>query len=232
MNKNTAPLRFAVFDCDGTLVDSLGSITHAMRAACDHHGFAKPSDDEVRRVVGLPLHVAITQVLAKADIKADISESFAHEISETYKAAFFDLRQAGGVNEPLYDGVHDVLDRLDVENWLLGIATGKSLRGLTRTLEHHGLMDRFLTHQTADSAQGKPNPDMMIKAMGAVGAEPEFTVMIGDTTYDMEMAVNAGTQAIGVAWGYHETDELMDAGAASVVHTSDELILALIGETQ
>ncbi|PHS77049.1 MAG: haloacid dehalogenase [Rhodospirillaceae bacterium] len=225
MNINTAPLRFAVFDCDGTLVDSLGSITHSMQVACAHHGFAKPNADDVRRVVGLPLHVAIAKVLTKEDI----SESYAHEISKTYKTAFFDLRQGGGVNEPMYDGIHAVLDRLDAENWLLGIATGKSLRGLTRTLEHHGLLDRFLTHQTADSALGKPNPDMMIKAMGAVGAEPEFTVMIGDTTYDIEMAVNAGTQAIGVAWGYHETDELMDAGAACIVHTADELISALIG---
>lgn len=228
MHKNTSPLRFAVFDCDGTLVDSLSAITHAMQVACGHHGFAKPTDDDVRRVVGLPLPVAISRVLSKAKI----SEDYAQEISETYKTAFFDLREAGGVREPMYDGLHAVLDRLDADNWLLGIATGKSLRGLTRTLEHHGLFDRFLTHQTADSALGKPNRDMMIKAMGAVGAEPEFTVMIGDTTYDMEMAVNAGTQAIGVAWGYHETDELMDAGAACVVHTADELTTALLGHAQ
>lgn len=220
MNMTSNPLRLAVFDCDGTLVDSQGSIVAAMYAACDHHGFERPSENAVRRVVGLPLEVAIARVL-------DVSSRLSLDISETYKSFFLDSRQAGQVSEPMFDGLHDVLNRLDVEQWLMGIATGKSSRGLLRTLEHHDLTDRFVTRQTADSALGKPNPDMMLKAMSEVGVEPEFTVMIGDTTFDVEMAKNAGVQAIGVAWGYHEIDELMDAGAMTVVHTSDELSATL-----
>jgi len=221
MNIKTSPLRLAVFDCDGTLVDSQESIIGAMFAACDHHELVRPTESAVRRVVGLPLDVAIGRVVN------GVNEAFALEISETYKEAFCDLRAKGGVLEPMFAGVAQVLDGLDDQHWLMGIATGKSLRGLKRTLEHHNLMERFVTHQTADSAFGKPHPDMLLKAMAATGAEPEHTVMIGDTTFDVEMANNAGVKVIGVAWGYHEVEELMDAGAFQVVHTADQLSVAL-----
>jgi len=220
--KNDTPLRLAVFDCDGTLVDSQSSIIHAMHAACDHHGLARPTENEVRRVVGLPLEVAIARVLG------GVSESLAHEIGATYKSAFSDLREKGGVSDPLFPGVDDVLDRLDAHDWLMGIATGKSMKGLTSTLEQHGLMDRFVTHQTADNAHGKPHPDMMLKALDATGVQAEFSVMIGDTTFDVEMAKNAGVKVIGVTWGYHEADELMDAGAFRVVDTAQDLTQALL----
>lgn len=215
-------LRLAVFDCDGTLVDSQSSIIHAMFAACDHHGFARPEENAVRRVVGLPLEVAIQRLLPQIDHPISLV------MSETYKSAFFDLRQAGGVDEPLFAGIPGVLDALDHAGWLMGVATGKSWRGLNSTLSHHGLMDRFVTHQTADRAQGKPHPEMMLNAMRETGAEPAGTVMIGDTTYDVDMATNAGVKSIGVAWGYHEADELMDAGATVVVHSASELMDALL----
>lgn len=218
---NDTPLRLAVFDCDGTLVDSQHSIVSAMHAACAHHNFDIPSAEAVRRVVGLPLEVAIRRLVPGVDV------AFSQEVSETYKAAFFDLRQAGGVQEPLFPGIADVMDRLDAAQWLMGIATGKSHRGLVSTLEHHDIYDRFVTHQTADRAQGKPHPDMMHRAMNETGAVAEHTVMIGDTTFDIEMANNAGVCAIGVAWGYHDVQELMDAGAATVVHSADELARAL-----
>lgn len=216
------PLRLAVFDCDGTLVDSQSSIVAAMHAACDHHGFARPGADAVRRVVGLPLEVAIQHLLPQVDV------GFSQVMSETYKSAFFDLRQGGHVNEPLFDGVGGVLDQLDHAGWLMGVATGKSWRGLNSTLSHHGLMGRFVTHQTADRAQGKPHPEMMLNALRDTGVEPEHAVMIGDTTYDVEMAVNAGVKTIAVAWGYHEAQELMDAGALCVVSSADDLTRALI----
>ena len=211
----------AVFDCDGTLVDSQSSIVSAMFAACEHHGFARPEADAVRRMVGLPLDVAIQRLLPQIDV------GFSQTMSETYKSAFLDLRQAGLVEEPLFPGVLQVMDRLDAAGWLMGVATGKAMRGLERTLSHHELMGRFVTHQTADRARGKPHPEMMLNAMSETGVEAEHTVMIGDTTYDVEMAANAGVKSIGVAWGYHETGELMDAGAMVVVHTADELMQAL-----
>lgn len=222
----SGPLHLAVFDCDGTLVDSQSSILHAMFAACDHHGFVRPAEEAVRRVVGLPLEVAIQRLLPHIDAPLSLV------MSETYKSAFFDLRQAGGVEEPLFAGIPDVLDALDHAGWLMGVATGKSWRGLSSTLSHHDLMGRFVTHQTADRAQGKPHPEMMLNAMRDTGVEPERTVMIGDTTYDVEMANNAGVKAIGVAWGYHETDELMDAGAMVVVHSAAELMAALFAGSE
>jgi phosphoglycolate phosphatase len=218
---NETPLRLAVFDCDGTLVDSQHSIVASMHAACDAHGFDKPSADAVRRVVGLPLDVAIRQLMPHVD------QALSEVVSESYKSAFFELRQAGDVQEPLFPGIGHVLDRLDDAGWVMGVATGKSHRGLVATLKHHALYDRFVTHQTADRAHGKPHPDMMFKAMSDAGAHPQDTIMIGDTTFDIEMAVNAGVRSIGVAWGYHETQELMDAGATQVVHTTDELAAIL-----
>ena len=100
------------------------------------------------------------------------------------------------------------------ENGWTGVATGKSHRGLVDTLGQHNLLERFTTLQTADRAPGKPNPEMLFKAMEETGASPEVTVMIGDTSYDMEMAVNAGVLGIGAAWGYHETQELRGRGRA------------------
>jgi len=214
-------LRLAVFDCDGTLVDSQHSIVASMHAAFEHHGFEIPDAEAVRRVVGLPLDVAIRHLAPQVD------EAFSAEVSETYKSAFYDLRQAGDVEEPLFAGISGVLDRLDAAGWLMGVATGKSHRGLSATLNFHKLYDRFVTHQTADRAHGKPHPDMMNKAMSATGASREDTIMIGDTTFDIEMAKNAGVRSIGVTWGYHQPQELLDAGAASVVTTADQLATAL-----
>ena len=216
-------LRLAVFDCDGTLVDSQHSIVASMHAAFEHHGFEIPEAEAVRRVVGLPLDVAIRHLAPHVD------EAFSQQVSETYKSAFYDLRQAGDVEEPLFAGISGVLDRLDAAGWLMGVATGKSHRGLVATLNFHKLYDRFVTHQTADRAHGKPHPDMMHKAMNATGSSAEDTIMIGDTTFDIEMAKNAGVRSIGVTWGYHQPQELLDAGAACVVTTADELAAALIG---
>ncbi|MCW8917033.1 MAG: HAD-IA family hydrolase [Magnetovibrio sp.] len=218
------PLRLAVFDCDGTLVDSQDSIVQAMVAAFNHHGFDFPGAEAVRRVVGLPLEVAIRRLVPGVD------HALSKVVSETYKSAFFNFRQAGDVHEPLYDGIVSVLDQLDGAGWLMGIATGKSHRGLVNTLSHHNILDRFVTHQTADHAHGKPHPDMMFKAMNEAGCDRQHSIMIGDTTYDIEMAKNAGVRSIGVAWGYHDVEELMDAGASSVARTADELMAALLDE--
>jgi len=214
-------LRLAVFDCDGTLVDSQHSIVASMHAAFEHHGFEIPDAEAVRRVVGLPLDVAIRQLAPHVDV------AYSEEVSETYKSAFYEMRQAGDVQEPLFPGISGVLDHLDAAGWLMGVATGKSHRGLTATLHHHNLYERFVTHQTADRALGKPNPDMMYKAMSETGAEAVDTIMIGDTTFDIEMAANAGVRSIGVAWGYHQAQELLDAGAACVVNHADDLTEAL-----
>ena len=204
-------LRLAVFDCDGTLVDSQHSIVASMNAAFDAQNYPKPDAEAVRRVVGLPLHVAMERLRPDAD--PDVYKQLANSYSE----AFQHLREKGEVTDPLYPGVMDILSVLEDAGWILGIATGKGRRGLLATLETHGLVERFQTLQTADSAPGKPNPGMLLNAMGETGADPTGTVMIGDTTFDMEMALAAGTMAVGVSWGYHPEEHLHKAGAHVVI---------------
>lgn len=207
----TKPLRLAVFDCDGTLVDSQHSIVASMTAAFNVHSFPVPDAEAVRRVVGLPLRVAMGKLLPGSGPEDH------DQLAKSYTEAFRGLRDKGEVEDPLYPGTLDVLSTLEDAGWLLGIATGKGRRGLQLTLETHGLNGRFQTLQTADNAPGKPDPGMLLNAMSETGASPANTVMIGDTTFDMEMAVSAGTMAIGVSWGYHPEEHLHHAGAQAVI---------------
>lgn len=214
-------LHLAVFDLDGTIVDSQEMIVAGMYAASDLLSLARPRPEAVRRVVGLPLLQAIETVFPEA------SSDEALMLTETYKQTIIDMRARGEENEPLFPGALEALEALDQTGWLLGIATGKPMRGLVNTMKPYGLLDRFVTLQTADTGPGKPSPDMLLRAMSETGADRERTIMIGDTTYDMEMARNAGTAAVGVAWGYHEAAELMDAGAQIVVQSFSDLPSAL-----
>ncbi len=216
-----SPIRLAVFDCDGTLIDSQHSIVAAMHAACAAHDIDEPPAERVRRVVGLNLLEAIRVLLPAAD------DSMLDRVHASYIAAFQDLRARGLVRDPLYPGARETIERLEVTGWLLGVATGKSHRGLLATLDRHAMTGRFVTLQTADRAAGKPHPEMLHKAMSEAGTEAAATVMIGDTTFDMEMARAARTRAVGVAWGYHGADELMAAGAERIVSDFAELPAAL-----
>ncbi len=219
-------LRLVVFDCDGTLVDYQASIISSMAAAFEVHSHPVPVAESVRRVIGLPLRVAMQQLLPHTDTEEH------KKLENSYKEAFGDLRWRGEVFDPLYPGAMDVLNDLEEKGWLLGIATGKGLRGLKMTLETHGLMGRFQTLQTADSAPGKPNPGMLLNAMRDTGTDAQGTVMIGDTTFDMEMAVNAGAMAIGVSWGYHPHEHLHSAGAHVIIdefHVLPETLKAMGG---
>ncbi|MEQ8506634.1 MAG: HAD-IA family hydrolase [Rhodospirillales bacterium] len=215
-------IKLCVFDCDGTLVDSQDSIIRSMKSAFLACGLSEPSPRDIRRVVGLPLAAAAMVLAPQGTDKA-----MAERLAEAYRDSFSGLRRDGLVDDPLYPGVVETVDALDADGWLLGIATGKGRRGLDLTLDKHGLQGRFVTLQTADSAPGKPDPGMLLNAMAEAGTEPSSTVMIGDTTYDVEMSRNAGVLAIGVAWGYHETTELMAAGAARVIAGFEDLVPSL-----
>ena len=205
--------RLVVFDCDGTLVDSQANICVAMEECFSEAGLPAPDRAAVRRIVGLSLPQAM-QVLAPGHDHDSLAEA--------YKRAFQRMRAEGRVEEQLYEGIPEVLATLEAEGWLLGVATGKSDRGLRLVLEHHGLAHHFVTLQTADRHPSKPHPSMIAQCMADAGAEPASTVMIGDTSYDIQMAHNAAVRAIGVAWGYHETDELLREGADAVAaHPSD-----------
>lgn len=204
--------RLALFDCDGTLVDSQASICLAMEHCFASQRRDPPSRDAIRRIVGLSLVEAIATLLPGEE------EALHRLLAEDYKRAYFDLRTAGHIeDEPLYDGILETIETLDANGWLLGVATGKSDRGLIRVLEAHGLRQRFVTLQTADRHPSKPHPSMIETAIAEAGASPETTVMIGDTSFDMAMAVAARVHPLGVAWGYHTPHDLHAAGAARVV---------------
>lgn len=211
-------IRLAVFDCDGTLVDSQANICMAMEEAFELAKLPPPSRSAIRRIVGLSLPEAMAALLP------DEEHAFHQALADDYKAAFFRRRASGAMaDEPLFEGMVEALDALADSGWLCGVATGKSDRGLNHILAHHGIAHRFVTLQTADRHPSKPHPSMIEAAMAEAGATPAQTVMIGDTSFDMEMARAAGTRAIGVGWGYHGADELIAAGAHVVAESVPDL---------
>jgi len=209
--------RLAVFDCDGTLVDSQAIICRAMREAFVIEQLAPPADSATRRVVGLSLTEAMRALLPEAGHDDHV------RLAESYKRAFQGLRAAGEVEEPLFPGIAETLRRLDAEGWMLAVATGKSDRGLKHCLEVHGIERFFVSLQTADRHPSKPHPSMITQAMADAGATPTNTVMIGDTSFDIGMGINAGCLTVGVAWGYHAPAELFDEGAHFVADRPDQL---------
>jgi phosphoglycolate phosphatase len=211
------PKPLVVFDCDGTLVDSQYGIIAGMEAAFRAHNLDIPTARDVRRTVGLPLGVAIEQLVPE-NATPDIGELVA-----AYRSASNERRRNDADEEPMFPGVREVLATLKASGYTLGVATGKSRRGLQDTLHRHDLTDYFQTLKSADDGPGKPHPAILRDAMTECGAVPTGTVMIGDTTYDIQMAVNAESLSIGVAWGYHETEELSATGANSIAQSFHEL---------
>lgn len=215
-----------LFDCDGTLVDSQHDIVAAMEHAFTHHGLTPPSRPQTLSVVGLSVPQAI-RTLAPA-MSAEVQDSLARE----FRLGAPHHRGKGGRNNPLYPGAHDaVVGLAAADDIVLGVATGKSRRGVQRLFDQHGWHDHFKTIQTADTNRSKPDPDMIVTAMGETGIEPEHTIMIGDTSFDMQMARAAGVIAVGVTWGYHPEEEVKRAGAHDLVRSFDDLI-ALLARTR
>lgn len=199
--------KLAVFDCDGTLVDSQADIFWAMTQAFERAEQPLPDAGMVRRIVGLSLPVAILK------LAPDLREEDRNAIAILYKSAFRKRREKGQLLEPLFDGIGKLLHDLTANGWKLAVATGKSSRGLDAVLDHHGLTDLFVSLQTADHHPSKPHPAMLEAALLELGIAADNAVMIGDTSFDMEMARSAQVRAIGVAWGYHEAEDLNASGA-------------------
>jgi len=214
---STASNRLALFDCDGTLVDSQNDITEAMNRCFDAVKLTPPTRLQTLSVIGLSLPQAMARLLPDADAE------FHNHLAGQYKLAFQHMRRTNGISEPLYPGIAELIIQLADEGWRLGVATGKSDRGLINCLNTHGIIDHFITLQTADRHPSKPHPSMGLLAMEEAGATPETTVMIGDTSYDMEMAVNAGMRGLGVNWGYHSPEALTAAGAHAVAVDINDL---------
>lgn len=212
-------MRLFLFDCDGTLVDSQHVICAAMALAFQAAGLRAPSREQTLGIVGLSLPEAMQRLAPAADALAVCA------LVTGYREAHQSLRGQQTECEPLYPGAIETVRALaDRDDVTLGIATGKSRRGVDALIERTGLADVFQTVQTADSAPSKPHPRMIEQAMAEVGADRIGTTMIGDTSYDMEMARNAGVTGIGVTWGYHPRRLLMQSGANAIATDFPELL--------
>ena len=211
--------RLVIFDVDGTLVDSQGHIHAAMAAAFEGEGREAPSREAVRAVIGLSLPQAVGRLAGRP----------APDLVGAYKEAYAALAATAGSAEaaPLFPGAREALDALAGRGWALGIATGKLRRGLASVLATHGLAPLFETVQVADDHPSKPHPSMIRAALAEAAVEPAAAVMLGDTVFDVDMAVAAGVPALGVAWGYHAGEALIEAGAARVLGSYAELPPAL-----
>jgi phosphoglycolate phosphatase len=214
-------MRLAVFDCDGTLVDGQADVCWAMERAFARAGLSAPDVSAVRRAVGLSLPQAVRA------LAPDLNEDQNRAVTEFYRSSFRARREEGLLDEPLYDGIAELLTALHDDGWRLAVATGKSDRGLAACLATHGIADLFVSLQTADRHPSKPHPAMLEAALFEAGALPAQAVMIGDTSFDMLMARSARVAAIGVAWGYHAPAELLASGALSVAETVAALSQAM-----
>ncbi|MGD9671207.1 MAG: HAD-IA family hydrolase [Hyphomicrobiaceae bacterium] len=211
-------MRLIIFDCDGTIVDSQHAISAAMEAAFSAHGLVAPERSRIVEVVGLSLVSAVSELIP------DREPDLIGRIAETYKEAFGNLRRQAAHEEPMFPLARETIHALaSTPGVVLGIATGKSRRGVDAVIEREKLHGMFETIQTADHHPSKPHPSMVLQAMTDTGARPEHTVVIGDTTYDMLMALNARAKAIGVTWGYHPRTALDACGAHALVNCYSEL---------
>lgn len=210
----------AVFDIDGTLVDSRASILQAATEAARDLGLPDPHYDRVRQIVGLSLPYAL-QVL-----EPDLTASELERFTAAFRASFNRMFEAGH-EEPLYDGALELLTRLHRDGWRLSLATGQNRRGVARNLARAGWAELFVSSHCAEDGPGKPDPAMLHAAMAAAGANAADTIMIGDTAHDITMAINAGVWPQGVAWGFHTPEEQIAAGAPHVATDFADLEVAL-----
>lgn len=209
-------MKLVLFDVDGTIIDSQNIIVASMESAFASVGLAAPSRADALSIVGLSLPYAFIPLVG--------ADGPIQELTAAFKSAFAGFRANAVIASPFFDGARELIGALgERDDVMLGIATGKSRRGVDYIFEKYNWRHLFTTVQTADDAASKPNPEMIYRAMAETGVRAQDLVMIGDTTYDMAMATNAGVRSIGVAWGYHGVDTLMSQGADAIVSSYAEL---------
>jgi phosphoglycolate phosphatase len=210
-----------VFDWDGTLFDSTALITRCIQAAVVDVGGAKPSAAQASHVIGLSLMEAL------AHAAPDVPKEKYPELGNRYRHHFFKEQE----EISLFDGVIDMLLALKAQHYWVTVGTGKSRKGLDVTLERDVMISGQLVKlaclfdgtRTADETQGKPSPQMLHELMREFGAEARRTLMVGDTTHDLQMALNAGVDSVGVSYGAHEADFLLTCKPKTIVHSIAEL---------
>ncbi len=189
-----------VFDWDGTVVDSTAVIVNSIQSACRDLGLPVPSDEAARHVIGMGLQQALQHAVpsAPAELLPQLVERYRHH----YFAQDDDIT--------LFDGARDTIDSLHEAGYLLAVATGKSRKGLERSMHTSGMDGYFHATRTADQTFSKPHPAMLLEIMDELGIDPARVLMVGDTTHDLQMALNAGVDAVGMAHGAHPADQLLE----------------------
>jgi phosphoglycolate phosphatase len=218
---NARPPRFDLiaFDWDGTLYDSTRLIVRCIQAAVVDVGGAKPSEDDAAWVIGLGL----AEALARA--APDVPKEKYPELGARYRYHYLQHQD----DIVLFGGVLPMLDALRARGHKLAVATGKSRRGLNEALKTVALRDRFDASRTADETFGKPHPRMLLELMEELEVAPERTLMIGDTTHDLQLAVNAGCASVGVSYGAHEPDSFAEFKPLHIAHSIADLEAWLLG---
>ena len=202
-----------IFDWDGTLHDSIGAIVSALQSACHDLGVSIPADAHARHAIGLGL------VDALRHSAPDLEESRYPEMAERYRYHYL----ANDHSLSLFDGISAMIEGLHARGHLLAVATGKSRRGLDRVLEHSGIGKFFLSSRCADECFSKPHPQMILELMDELGVSPEKALMIGDTTHDIQMAINAGVERVAVTYGAHPIRQLETLRSLAHLHSVAEL---------
>jgi phosphoglycolate phosphatase len=211
--------RFVVFDWDGTLADSTAIIACALQQACRDVGEPAPDDVDARFVIGLGLADALRHVAPNLPAERHPA------LVARYRYHYFARDEAIS----LFAGVRELLTEMDAAGYLLGVATGKSRAGLDRALAQQGVSGFFAATRCADEGFAKPHPDMLLRLMDRVGVSSGDTLMIGDTTHDLELARNAGVAALAVAYGAHPPADLMQQEPLATLHSIAELRAWLAG---
>jgi len=202
-----------VFDWDGTLIDSAGAIAACIQAACRDLGVPVPDDERASHVIGLGLADALAYAVPA------LPASEYGRLVERYRVHFLARDPA----LPLFPGTRPMLEGLRGRGHALAIATGKSSAGLARALAHTGLAELFHATRCADQCASKPAPEMLLELMAELDAEPARTLMIGDTSHDLQMAAAAGVAAVAVSYGAHRGEALAALDPLALVHSTAEL---------
>ncbi|MGO7181904.1 HAD-IA family hydrolase [Rhizobium brockwellii] len=213
-------MKLALFDCDGTLVDSASLIHETMRRTFDKFGKPEPRFEDTKAIIGLSLDIAIARMQGRPHVEQQDIDMTAH-----YKSLFSIVRQDLDYKEPLFPGIREMIDAISGrDDLLIGAVTGKSRRGLKVVMETHGFDTHFIVARTADDCPSKPHPAMVTECCDETGMNAADTIVIGDAVYDMQMAKAAGAKAIGVAWGYASVDELIANGADAIAYHPNEIL--------
>ena len=215
-------MRLVIFDCDGTLIDSQSIIHQAMHMTFEEFQLASPLREATLSIIGLTLQLAIAKLLNRP-IDDEIEA-----MSARYKENYLKLQKLPEMQSPFYQGIEQVIDQLaSEEETLLAIATGKSRRGLTSLIDANGWRNKFIAWRSADDCPSKPDAAMVLECCEIADCVACQSVMIGDASYDMQMAINAGAKALGVSWGYQSNADLVKAGAHKVIDYPSDIPRAI-----